>query len=67
VIEGELHSIKPEGLKPQLVTNSLSWSELRLICVRESDFPDMWSHPSSSGQVMKVQDIDNKMEIAEGW
>jgi hypothetical protein len=29
----------------------------------------MWSHPSSSGQVMKVQDIGNKinkMEIAEG-
>lgn len=37
-----------------------------MICVRESDLADMWSHPSSSGQVMKVQDIGNKMEIAEG-
>jgi len=44
----------------------LVWSELRLICVREADLPAMWSHPSSSGQIVKVQDIGIKMEIAEG-
>jgi hypothetical protein len=34
--------------------------------VREADLPAVWFHPSSSGQIVKIQDIGIKLEIAEG-